>query len=435
MKKISTHLRKSSAFINGLSMLSMLVATLGTLSAQQDRVFYVPMPETELRTYFNSYATTSASVQTVVSIVAAVDNTVIVYDHWEDGYEASTATPVQTTTVVWGDNNPGNGMPPGYAQDKIMSGDIINLTNLVTLPRNPGVIFYDGRDKIASNEVLMVTRAAWCPTPGSVLAGAVEMFDTSQYCRSFIAPVGYNTPNSYQSFEHSALFIVSAYDGNVVSVDRDANGVVDFTYPMDEGEVVMLQGTNYISQGARITSTKDIAVNLLSGDIGNNYENRWFTLYPESNWGNTFFNPVSTRTTAKPAVAYLFNPNASAITVNYTTLSGSGVTPSIPAKSSYRFTMPLNSGAQFTSTQDFIPVVCVDQPTSTSGGNVQDWGMALLPEDYLTTKVIVGWGPGSTDLSANGSPLWIAVQDETIVYVDYDGDLNTTGAYTGPTGF
>jgi len=40
---------------------------------------------------------------------------------------------------------------------------------------------------------------------------------------------------------------------------------------------------------------------------------------------------------------------------------------------------------------------------------------------------VVGWGPGSSDLSQNGSPVWVTPLAATRVYVDYNGDRN------GPT--
>ena len=43
--------------------------------------------------------------------------TVIIYDHWEDGYEAESNNPIQLTTETWGDGNLSNGIAPGYPTD------------------------------------------------------------------------------------------------------------------------------------------------------------------------------------------------------------------------------------------------------------------------------------------------------------------------------
>ena len=62
-----------------------------------------------------------------------------------------------------------------------------------------------------------------------------------------------------------------------------------------------------------------------------------------------------------------------------------------------------------------------------------DWGYSLLPEDVLTEMVLGGWMPGSSDLTANGSPLWVTANADTTLYVDYDGDAST-GALVDPYG-
>ncbi len=46
---------------------------------------------------------------------------------------------------------------------------------------------------------------------------------------------------------------------------------------------------------------------------------------------------------------------------------------------------------------------------------------------------VVGWGPGSDDLSENGSPVWVTAAAATTVYVDYDGDP-ATGPLTDANG-
>ena len=44
----------------------------------------------------------------------------------------------------------------------------------------------------------------------------------------------------------------------------------------------------------------------------------------------------------------------------------------------------------------------------------------------------MGWGPGSSDGTKNGSPVWVTPAKATRVYVDYNGDHN--GALTDPNG-
>ncbi len=42
-------------------------------------------------------------VRSIVSITASSYNQVIIYDHWEDGFEADIDNPVQSSTLVFGD--------------------------------------------------------------------------------------------------------------------------------------------------------------------------------------------------------------------------------------------------------------------------------------------------------------------------------------------
>ena len=39
-----------------------------------------------------------------------------------------------------------------------------------------------------------------------------------------------------------------------------------------------------------------------------------------------------------------------------------------------------------------------DRPGTHDNTNaVYDWGFSLVPERYLTTTAVIGWGPGSSD--------------------------------------
>ena len=108
-------------------------------------------------------------------------------------------------------------------------------------------------------------------------------------------------------------------------------------------------------------------------------------------------------------------------------------------KTTYKFPMPLNSGAHFYTTNGvtFYAVGCNDTGSSTPGNNqIYDWGYALLPAAALTPVVIVGWAPGSDFTSgapANGSPVWVTPTKATTIYVNYSGNYNT-GPLIAPNG-
>ncbi len=404
--------------------------------AQTNVTYFVPLPGqdiyTSLKVYTDARSTSiSSSINSVISIVVVEDGAVIRYDHWEDGYEANINSPIQSTTRVWGDNNPANGIPPGFATDVLKCGSVITLENLVPIPRVASTILFDGKDKIASNRSLSITRSAWAPTPGTVLAGAVEMLDKSSQGTDFKVPVGQNTPGSVSMFERTELYVMAYDNATTVQVDADANGSFELTQTLAMGENYRVPGG--VLQGARVLSNKNVQVHIITGDVGSSYESRWFTLFPTANWGNAYYSPVSTTNVNAKAVVFLYNPGASAISVTATTQSGNTVI-SVPANGTARYVMPQNSGALFASTgAPFFAVTTIDSDNSDSGNQTHDWGMTLLPESYLSQSVTVGWGPGSSDLSANGSPIWVMARIATTIYVDLDGDP-LTGPLTDPNG-
>jgi hypothetical protein len=61
-------------------------------------------------------ATFCEDVETFISIAVNFDNTLILWDHYEDGYEdvEGTRTP-GTKTEIWGDGDCTNGFPPDLA--------------------------------------------------------------------------------------------------------------------------------------------------------------------------------------------------------------------------------------------------------------------------------------------------------------------------------
>ena len=177
--------------------------------------FFVPFPETDFKTSLQAIAAANAvsnQILTTVSIVVGTTNTIIVYDHWEDGYENDLNNPMQPSTLIWGDGNTNNGAAPGYPNNILPPGAVITLTNVVTLPRNPSVVKYDGRDRIGATKAVTVTRAGWATNIGTLMATATEVYDTSRYGTYFIIPVGTNTTPTIQNFSYSSLHIIAAQE-------------------------------------------------------------------------------------------------------------------------------------------------------------------------------------------------------------------------------
>lgn len=398
--------------------------------------WFVPQPEAQIRQDYLVLAPgTNTITDSVIAITVPVPGTKIVLDHWEDGYEVNLGTPTQTASQIWGDGNNANGKPPGYANDpaSFTAGSVIIMRNQVPLPRNASTILYDGRDRFGSTFGIVMTRAAWFTNPGPLLANSVEVRAVPDWGTSFVLPVGENiifpTPLTSSMFEHCSAYIMASQPGTQVQIDLDGNGTVDSTVTLNQGESHLINSG--IQRGARINSTKPIQVMQFYGDIGANYEARGANVPPLDRWSDDYYAPVGTASDGDETYIYLHNPDASAITINITTKLGSG-SFSIPGKGTYQYLMPKESAARFTSVGEkpFWGVGMVGaRPTAN---NVHDWGYALVPKDFLSTEVVVGWGAGSDDGTQNGSPVWVTSAAATTIYIDYDGDRD--GPLTDPSG-
>lgn len=417
-----------------------LVAT-GTATAFSQSIvqeYYVPMPEAQIRQTFLAIASnTGTTMDTTISMVAAVSGTKIIYDHWEDGYEINLDSPTQASTQIWGDGNDANGKPPGFANDPagLASGAVIALRNSIALPRNPTSFLYDGRDRLGATRGIVVSRSSWATTPGSVLADATEVYATIDWGTNFIIPVGENeifpAPATASMFELCSLFVQASQSGTQVQIDKDANGTFETAVTLNQGETFYLE--RGLLRGAAVTASKPVQVDIITGDIGGNYECRWYTVAPTSQWGTRYYSPVGTASDGDDTYVFLYNPDSAAITVNTTTRAGTG-SISIPAKSNYIYLMPQDSGASFinTANKPFYALATVGaEPTAN---NVHDWGFSLVQEADLTTTLSLGWGPGSSEVvpTVNGNPAWVTAVKNTTLYVDYNGDR--LGSLTDPKG-
>ncbi|MGD1714705.1 hypothetical protein [Dapis sp. BLCC M172] len=119
--------------------------------------YYVPLPEDDLFETFDTINNNAdGDINNVISVAVAADNTIVYYDHWEDGYDPNPndTDNKQASTEIWGDGDVSNGAAPGVstnADDVLQSGDAIVLDNAIPSTnnyRNPNTILYDGADLI-----------------------------------------------------------------------------------------------------------------------------------------------------------------------------------------------------------------------------------------------------------------------------------------------
>ncbi len=378
--------------------------------------FFVPLPEDQVQKALSTITTgVGSEMNTVISIIITADNTYIHYDHWEDGYEIDLENPVQSTTEVTGPH---------------AKGTVLSFRNTVALPRDPSIKKYDGRDRIGASIAVVATRAEWATAPGTVLAGAAEMLSVRDYGNDYKMPVGQNqSAIDNGMFKYVGMLMVASQD-NTSCTYTDISSVVTNLPTQNRGSNYQMNGG--VKAGDHLVCDKPVQVHLITGDVGAKYESRWFLVYPTTRWSSDYYTPVGTSSNGDVGYVFAFNPSASSITVNYETLTGTG-NFAVAGNSASRFQIPVSSGAHFYSTggQPFYAVATFG--ATPTANNVHDWGMLLVPTGALTTEIIAGWAPGNGNPTPtdNGSPLWVTVERDSTVYVDYNGNGGLLTAANG----
>ncbi|MFK7917560.1 MAG: SdrD B-like domain-containing protein [Ilumatobacter sp.] len=375
-----------------------------------------------------------------IDITAAADESVVYWDHWEDGYEADIANPTQSTTVVWGGSDTG-GVPnfateftPGSTDYEVDAGTVIFLQNRVPLPRFSTDIRFDGRDKVASTRGFAMTRAGWDQSLGTVHAGAVAATDLSKWGTSFDFPVGQNI--GFEAFDYTGLGVMASDDDTLVQIDSDGDGEFD-DFDLDgdgdtaddmpiilaQGETVFIDGG--INAGGSAQTSKPAQAHLITGERNSRYEGRWFEVFPEEIRGDQYVAAAGSTSATQQVTIFLHNPGNATITVEATDQGATSFLDIAPGAVA-SFDLPNGSGARFSSPGN--PFIAVSGTVAATGTTATyDWGYSLVPTSSLTPGVVVGWGKGNPSGNATHNPVWVAPLDNITttdiqIYVDFDGD-------------
>ena len=469
---------------SGLMLIAMLFPALpvlaqGVIGTLPVQTFYVPFPETEVLSALetivppnNSCGTTGGTVpgnpiNSITSISISQDDTIVYYDHQEDGFELDITAPIQTTTEVWGDGNTSNGTAPGFPTDILNTGSVILLNN-VYFTTSPPAISFDGGDKFGTTTNAAVTRVAWSDGPDTLLAGALEVYDEARWGRNYTFPVGENLTNATanvrpgSSFEYTGATIMAGTDGTNVRVDTDGDGVVDQNFILNEGESILIDGG--LDAGGTVKATQLIQVDLITADICAGFESRWYTLYPDDRLSNQHFSAAFTDpATGGNSDVIVYNPRTTPITITCRTAAAipnpnmclipfgelsTDVTAvasiTVPAGGNFQLRVPLNSALKLTGNRRFTGVQIMGSSNSTFdnpdplSSSTHDWGYTLSPLRVLADQFLVGLGLGqdptydpNSDFTAcanqagggngvgggfgafgadqNGSPIWVAL--------------------------
>jgi len=341
--------------------------------------FIVPLRENILFQTFDIINSASRPpVTTLVSIAVPADDTIIWYDHWEDGYETDLQN-VGSFTEVWGDGNPANGCiecrntngnsgrlcepKPGSicsrdgVIDRLEAGTAIVLQNEVPLTRSgnrdpnsrrsspDNRYFYDGGDAIFASFPVAITRSAYprgdSNRPNSLEAGAVEVRDTNKWGKVFKVPVGQDLKaqniDLTDAFEEADVYITVAESNTDVTVPRPAGRRrIEVTISKSDGTsftrrisssspdsdrrftvgVGQTVRIKNLNSDERIESSKPVQANLITGDRRSNFEMRWYSLPPVDQFVDEYYTPVTRRSGSNGGTAvFLYNPSPNKITV------------------------------------------------------------------------------------------------------------------------
>ncbi len=415
--------------------------------------YYVPGGEDEMHLAFRTMGggTISASTHATITITAWADNTTVYYDHWENGlnFDPVTLSGVDATfnlgptgSVLTLDNTPAGGIP---------------------IPRNLANTYYDGGDRIyVAGGAVTVTRASYPQAragvdPGlTVQAVAWEVYPVKPQLTTYILPFGENLSGSFPDFLRTYVLVQATANGTTFTVDLNGDETADrldqnfdgdtddagdtTTVTLQAGQTFFLGNVavnpNPMPRGARATinsgaiiqGNSTLQVKFVIGDPGATYETRGISAFPRGYWTRDYYAPVNEPAAAPVTDIFLYNPNASSITVDWQTLAGSGsFTIGADTTVSYRAVvgaLPTGGGVYLRGSDVFWGVSTID-----STGPTNEWAYSLLPSTLLYSEHFLGWAPGGADGNDSGVFLTV-VQDNTRVFVDTNSDGAADQTYT-----
>jgi len=411
--------------------------------------FYFPLPLDQLADTFDTVDHFSfprfpnppvgqlTTVTFEIAIVIAVQGTVLYADHYEDGYDSYPnyhhegtvdAFGEAGTTQIWGDGDPTNGIPPGYATDILVPGDVIELEATINVnngQRTDGdpTLPWSGGDRIQSSHALAVTYYAfpiWTGAPkwfeqlmnipgdrGTLLAGAVEVFANNFWDTNYVAPFGTGDGHDY---EYCTFYVQAGDETTGFVIQNQGGGLLQDELILKQGETAVF---NNVSRGDVVVADRPVQVHLITGDVASTWELRWYALAPYARWGDDYVAPVAVNLTS----FWIYNDGPGDIEVSCDTSEGPcpGTFPVAAGKVRTFFMgvdIPLPAGGDdpgytgvhFYSDSPFLVMMMMDNGNLEGGSpdeiwgatNNQryDWGAPVVPTDQLSVLVVVPMGRG-----------------------------------------
>lgn len=371
------------------------------------------------------------NVVTFISIAVSFDDTIIRWDHWEDGYNETD----QNSTEIWGDGDCNNGWRPFIGStpvseaecldnpelDRLNQGDAVVINNIVELNRDPSELYYDGADEVKATALIKVVRGGFAESTGPLLAGAVEVYEQSTWGTYYVSPIGEDTievaVSPLDPFDTTSIYVMAGTDDTFVTYTSGGDETV--YGPLACGESLKIDG---VKQGDTINSTNSVQFHVLTGENGLPwYELRWYGILPREDWANDYYSPVGLDEGTKQTMVWCFNPNVDDLTLTYEFAEGIPTeTLEVEAGKAMRteFAIPTGSGVRVYSgdgegdpNETDISFFCLTQTDIEQAGDLEnsgqreDWGHSLIPAKDGTAQVTVGIGWGCPEQREGGSQL------------------------------
>jgi uncharacterized repeat protein (TIGR01451 family) len=396
----------------------------------------------------------SNGMNSVVSAVASADGQVVIYDHWEDGFEADPWAPGPGSTLVLGDGIAANGRACDYTNDPRITpcngspahDDSLYRGTPITLNSDQGLAsagctagirctvpvnargtatHFDGGDRLVTSGGPLALIHNQFPPPYPQIGGSTEVLPRQAFAgaTSYYVPAGedrYVAGGAYQMFQYTALNIVAFDDGTKVFINSPGGtgGTVSLT--LDRGQhytncltyqaAAPFRCTGGAIDGAaatgitvnaatKISSTGPIAILLFIAGDGT-WATDFMPILPDLLHGNDYILPAPGDDPAlngglRPLDVYAYNPDP----VNAITVTASDRTPR-----TNNIALAPSSTVDYRSTVGDVPPSSTVRLTSNRAfwglalhdhlGSSNDWGYSWLASAFLTNAYTVSFSPG-----------------------------------------
>jgi LPXTG-site transpeptidase (sortase) family protein len=362
----------------------------------------------------------------VTTISISSDGVTVYYDHWENGYGSGSVGYDEIYVANNGDVltfESGDILVPRNAADTCTSSNPNGATN----------VCYDGRDRLyIAGGAVSVAQAFWPEATGTVFANAWEVYPIKPYQINYTIPVGEDlaiAPFSYTDFNQVFVIVQATQDNTNVQINDPGSG--SFNVNLNRGEVTELF---HIDAGTTVLATAPVQTQFIVGQPGGGIDSnsRSYTAVPSGLWSSSYYAPVPSFGGGSNTDVFIYNPTTSDLIINYEDNLGNG-----------SVTVPANSTRSYQAlTGRYVPTNSALYLESANGSNFwaigsantedpdYNYGFSFIPPGELTNEYFVSWAPGTTNLSANGSPVFVTpIEDNTTIYVDYsptDGVVDAT---------